>query len=69
MHKTARSNSARTLVFAAGLAAVLTGAVAAQQRAGSDEDWCRDENRGRSRDNRQSVCEVRGTPSPRPGRR
>jgi hypothetical protein len=47
------------LVFAAGLAAVLTGGVAAQQRGGSDDDWCRDESRGRSRDDRQSFCEVR----------
>jgi putative adhesin len=59
MHTTTRSNWARRFVFAAGLAAVLTGAVAAQQRGDNGDDWCRDENRGRTRDDRQSVCEVR----------
>ncbi|MEP6917251.1 MAG: DUF4097 family beta strand repeat-containing protein [Acidobacteriota bacterium] len=59
MHTTARWNSARTFVVVAGLATALTGGAAAQQRSLTDGDWCRDESRGRTSDDRQSVCEVR----------
>jgi hypothetical protein len=60
MNTTTRWNAATALLVTAGLATLLTGAVAAQQRRGTSDDWCRDDNRGRSAgDDRQSVCEVR----------
>jgi hypothetical protein len=54
-------NAARTLLTVAGLAAVLAAGVAAQQRQGISDDWCRDDSRERRNwgDDRKGFCEVR----------